>query len=89
MEKKQGMYDPQFEHAVCGITILANIKGDKSDAIAVQTLTLLEGFAHIGRRRADAGLVWAIQKGKDAAMIFNEPTLSRMALLFWRNGYVN
>lgn len=87
--KKQSMHDPQFEHAACGIAILANLKGYKSNTIIVQTLTVLERFAHSVRQRANAGLGWAIKKGKDSARVFNEYTLSRMALMFWRNGYVN
>jgi glutamate synthase (ferredoxin) len=28
LPKKQGLYDPQFEHDACGIGCIANIKGE-------------------------------------------------------------
>lgn len=31
LPKKQGLYDPWFEHDACGVGVVANIKGKKSN----------------------------------------------------------
>jgi glutamate synthase (NADPH) large chain len=44
----QGLYDPQYEHDACGIGIVANIKGKKSNEIVCQALTVLKNLTHRG-----------------------------------------
>ena len=46
--KKQGLYDPQFEHDACGVGFVANIKGKKSHDIIQQALTILTNLDHRG-----------------------------------------
>src|SRR5512138_2685558 len=46
--KKQGLYDPQFEHDACGVGFVANIKGKKSHEIVQQALTVLANLDHRG-----------------------------------------
>jgi glutamate synthase (ferredoxin) len=46
--KKQGLYDPQFEHDACGVGFVANIKGKKSHEIITQALTILTNLDHRG-----------------------------------------
>ena len=46
--KKQGLYDPQFEHDACGVGFVANIKGKKSHEIVEQALTVLANLDHRG-----------------------------------------
>jgi glutamate synthase (ferredoxin) len=46
--KKQGLYDPQFEHDSCGIGFVVNIKGEKSHAIINNALTILRNLQHRG-----------------------------------------
>ena len=50
---KQGLYDPQFEHAACGVGMVANIKGVKSHAIITQGLEVLINLGHRGASGAD------------------------------------
>ena len=38
---KQGLYDPWFEHDACGLGVVANIKGRKSNKILRQALVVL------------------------------------------------
>ena len=45
--KKQGLYDPQFEHDSCGIGFVVNIKGKKSHAIIKNALTILRNLQHL------------------------------------------
>ncbi len=45
---KQGLYDPQFEHDACGVGFVVNIKGQKSNQIARQALTVLNNLEHRG-----------------------------------------
>jgi glutamate synthase (NADPH) large chain len=48
LPKKQGMYDPQFEHDACGVGFVANIKGKKSHEIVQQAITVLANLDHRG-----------------------------------------
>ncbi len=51
---KQGLYDPRFEHDACGIGLVANIKGKKSNGIVRQALTILLNLDHRGARGSEA-----------------------------------
>src|SRR5215469_1350191 len=46
--RKQGLYDPQFEHEACGVGFVVNIKGRKSHAIIRQALQVLLNLDHRG-----------------------------------------
>ena len=46
--KKQGLYDPQFEHDNCGIGFLAHMKGNKSHQIVEDALHILRNLEHRG-----------------------------------------
>lgn len=48
LPKKQGLYDPQFEHDACGIGFIANIKGTTSHGIINQAIQILKNLAHRG-----------------------------------------
>ena len=48
LPKKQGLYDPQFEHDACGVGFVANIKGKKSHEIVQQAITVLANLDHRG-----------------------------------------
>jgi len=48
MLKKQGLYDPQFEHDGCGVGVVANIKGVKSHDIIRKGLEILANLSHRG-----------------------------------------
>ncbi|MFQ5593584.1 MAG: glutamate synthase large subunit [Anaerolineae bacterium] len=50
---KQGLYDPRFEHDACGIGFVANVKGEKTNAIVRQALTVLKNLTHRGARGAE------------------------------------
>ena len=45
---KQGLYDPRFEHESCGVGFVVNVKGQKSQAIVRQALTILMNLRHRG-----------------------------------------
>jgi len=46
--RKQGLYDPQFEHDACGVGFVANIKGEKSHDIVLKGLQVLQNLTHRG-----------------------------------------
>ncbi len=46
--KKQGLYDPQFEHDSCGVGFVVDIQGKKSHEIIRQALTILLNLRHRG-----------------------------------------
>ncbi len=48
LPRKQGLYDPQFEHDACGIGCIANIKGKKSHDVVNQGIQILKNLAHRG-----------------------------------------
>ena len=53
LPKKQGLYDPAFEHDACGMGFVVNIKGEKSNDIIDEALTVLENLSHRGASGAD------------------------------------
>ncbi len=48
LPKKQGLYDPKFEHDACGIGFIANIKGKKSHDIINSAVQILKNLTHRG-----------------------------------------
>ncbi len=46
--RKQGLYDPRYEHDACGVGFVVNIKGEQSHKIVEQALTVLENLDHRG-----------------------------------------
>ncbi len=53
LPKKQGLYDPRFEHDSCGVGFVCNIKGAASNQIVKQGLEVLNRLAHRGATGAD------------------------------------
>ncbi len=51
--KRQGLYDPSYEHDACGVGLLANIRGVKSHEIIEKGLQVLEHMVHRGAEGAD------------------------------------
>ncbi len=49
----QGLYDPQFEHAACGVGLVANVTGAKSHQVITQGLEVLINLGHRGASGAD------------------------------------
>ncbi len=54
MIKKQGLYDPEFEHDSCGVGFVANINGTKTHQIIQDGLTILKNLIHRGAVGGDA-----------------------------------
>src|SRR5476651_803914 len=46
--KKQGLYDPQFEHDACGVGFVVNMKGKKSHEVVQQGIQILLNLDHRG-----------------------------------------
>ncbi len=46
--RKQGLYDPAFEHDSCGVGFVVNIKGKKSHEIVRNAIQILENLTHRG-----------------------------------------
>jgi len=46
--KKQGLYDPGFEHDSCGVGFIAHMKGKKSHDIIRSGIQILENLSHRG-----------------------------------------
>lgn len=53
LPKKQGLYDPAFEHDSCGVGFVCNIKGGRTNEIVLQGLEVLNRLAHRGATGAD------------------------------------
>lgn len=51
--KKQGLYDPAFEHDSCGVGFICDIRGRMSHAIIQQGLEVLRRLSHRGATGAD------------------------------------
>jgi glutamate synthase domain-containing protein 2/glutamate synthase domain-containing protein 1/glutamate synthase domain-containing protein 3 len=46
--RKQGLYDPAWDHSSCGVGFVANLNGTKSHDILQQSLDLLKNLDHRG-----------------------------------------
>jgi glutamate synthase (ferredoxin) len=46
--RKQGLYDPKFEHDACGVGFVVHMKGQQSHDIVEQALTILLNLEHRG-----------------------------------------
>ena len=51
--KKQGLYDPSFEHDSCGVGFVCNINGERSNNIVKKGIEILERMSHRGAVGAD------------------------------------
>jgi len=52
--RRQGLYDPAFEHDACGIAFVARLDGARTHATVSQALQALENLEHRGAAGADA-----------------------------------
>ena len=48
-----GLYDERFEHDACGIGLVANIKGVKSNKLVIRSLEALKNMTHRGGKGAE------------------------------------
>jgi len=48
LPKKQGLYDPAFEHDSCGVGFVCHMKGQKSHKIVRSGIQILENLTHRG-----------------------------------------
>ncbi len=53
LPKKQGLYDPAFEHDSCGVGFVCDIRGKASYSIIAQGVEILKRLAHRGATGAD------------------------------------
>ncbi len=51
--RKQGLYNPRFEHDACGLGLVVDIGGKRSNQIVRQALTVLANLTHRGARGAE------------------------------------
>ncbi len=52
--KKQGLYDPAFEHDACGVAFVARLDAQPTHEAVARALTALENLEHRGAAGADA-----------------------------------
>lgn len=67
MPRRQGLYDPSFEHDSCGVGFVCNIKGAVSNDIIKQGLEALKRLSHRGATGADP------QTGDGAGILIQTP----------------
>ncbi len=65
--KKQGLYDPFYEHDACGVGFVANINGEKNHAIVEEGVTILCNLEHRGAIGGDQ------KTGDGAGMLLQIP----------------
>jgi glutamate synthase (NADPH/NADH) large chain len=51
--KKEGLYDPMFEHDSCGVGFIANINGQPSHQLIADGITILKNLVHRGATGGD------------------------------------
>ena len=52
-DRKQGLYDPFFEHDGCGVGFVVNVKGRKSHDIVRNGIQTLVNLSHRGATGSD------------------------------------
>ncbi|WP_066151796.1 glutamate synthase large subunit [Halalkalibacter krulwichiae] len=67
LPKKQGLYDPQFEHDNCGIGFLAHMKGKKSHQVVKDALHVLRNLEHRGGQGDE------VNTGDGAGILLQKP----------------
>ena len=67
LPKKQGLYDPWFEHDACGVGFVVDIKGRKSHKIVQDGLQVLRNLDHRGASGAE------INTGDGAGILIQMP----------------
>ena len=65
--RREGLYDPSYEHDGCGIGFVAHVKGERSPEIVRGALELLENLAHRSAVGADP------ETGDGAGMLVQIP----------------
>ncbi len=65
--RREGLYDPSYEHDGCGIGFVAHAKGERSAEIVRMALELLENLSHRSAVAADA------ESGDGAGMLVQIP----------------
>src|SRR5579885_2054024 len=65
--KKQGLYDPQFEHDACGVGFVVDMKGRKSHRILQQGIEVLKNLDHRGASGAE------VNTGDGAGVLLQMP----------------
>ena len=65
--KKQGLYDPQFEHDNCGVGFVSNIDGTPTHTIIEDGLNILKNLVHRGAVGGDQ------KTGDGAGMLIRIP----------------
>jgi glutamate synthase (ferredoxin) len=54
LPKKQGLYDPWFEHDACGVGFVVDVKGRKSHKVLQQAIEVLTNLDHRGASGSEA-----------------------------------
>lgn len=67
--KKQGLYDPFYEHDSCGVGFVVNVNGERSHQIVTDGITILRNLAHRGAIGGDS------KTGDGAGMLIQMPHL--------------
>src|SRR5947209_13088340 len=65
--RKQGLYDPAFEHDACGVAFVADMHGRRSNAIVRDALTALHNLDHRGAQGSE------VNTGDGAGMLIQIP----------------
>ena len=74
--KKQGLYDPIYEHDACGIGAVVNINGHRDHSIIEYGKEILHNLRHRGAAGADnvtgdgAGIVFTFDGLNDVHLFF-------------------
>jgi len=65
--QKEGLYDPSFEHASCGVGFVVNVDGRRTHQIVSHGITILKNLVHRGAVGGDS------RTGDGAGMLTQVP----------------
>ncbi len=65
--ERSGLYSPAFEHDSCGIGFVVNVKGERSNSVVRQAITVLKNLEHRGACGCEPNT------GDGAGILFQKP----------------
>jgi glutamate synthase domain-containing protein 1 len=68
--QKEGLYDPSFEHASCGVGFVVNVDGRRTHQIVSHGITILKNLVHRGAVGGDSRLGFSLPaKGPESFLV--------------------
>ena len=86
--KKQGLYDPLYEHDACGIGFIVEVNGSKTHQIVIDGITIPKNLVHRGAVGSDKSAL-ALVHQRYSTNTFPSWSLAQPFRYIAHNGEIN